>query len=993
MSSPLQKISITLAAGIFTLVTGMPAYADDTEIFLGQNGTSPTAPNVLFIIDTSGSMGNAPSTGGSLSKLQIVKDVFNKLIDNTTGINAALMRFDNHNGNNKGGYFLSPMLSINSTTRTTLKTQVNGLTAHGNTPLAETMYEAAQFYRGDSVVFGASTTPGTNASGVLDPNDSTKYKSPMTSECQKNYTVLLTDGLPTHDDDADTAITTLIGGGTSTPTTSYAIDKSCDFTTGDDCLEELTQYLYENDQVPDTAVKGKQNVTTYTIGFDTTASASLLTTAAEAAGGKFYPADSSSKLTDALNNILKSITDVNNTFMAPSIALNSFDGLTHHNQLYYAQYQPAFSAKWDGNIKSYELYNNTDPNAACSTTLKDADGNDALEAAAKCEDRYKVKKTARSFWSTNADGNNVPQGGAAGKLPAIPDNRKVYTYVGNTAPSSASPIDLTASGNALKETNTSISKTMLGDAAMTDTDRTNLLKWARGVDVDDANGNNVTTDARKNMGDPLHSQPVIVTYKTTDAKNAEMVLFVGTNEGYLHAINANLVNDSNKDSGNELFSFIPKELLPNLKTFKANSSSVAHPYGLDGGITAWVNDKNGNGTIDSSDNDSVYLYVGMRRGGKNYYALDVTDPTSPKLMWVIHGGTDANFTELGQTWSKPTLATIMVGSTKTKVLVFAGGYDVNQDATTTHTVDSMGRALYIVNAKTGERIWWAGPAGSSADLALDALTNSIPSDVRVVDTDLDGLDDRIYVGDTAAQLFRFDIADNGTVTGGVVAALGGATASDNRRFFYPPDVALTRAPGQSPYISINIGSGYRAHPLNDIIQDRFYSLRDYDIFAAPATYTPLTESNLLDVTTLATLSSTNYSDLYTKKSGWYISLGSTEKVLAPSITFNRRIIFTTYLPPSTSSVTCSQGGSGTGRVYFIDLFDGTPVVRSPAADPLITDPASLSTGDRFVKLQAPGIPAAPVVAFNPKPTPCVGMQCYPDSLSVTIDKTYWEQTQ
>jgi len=74
-----------------------------------------------------------------------------------------------------------------------------------------------------------------------------------------------------------------------------------------------------------------------------------------------------------------------------------------------------------------------------------------------------------------------------------------------------------------------------------------------------------------------------------------------------------------------------------------------------------------------------YLYVGMRRGGKNYYSFDITSKTSPSLKFRIEGGM-GDFAKLGQTWSKPTVTKIRLGSTEKTVLIFGGGYDEDQDS-------------------------------------------------------------------------------------------------------------------------------------------------------------------------------------------------------------------------------------------------------------------------------------------------------------------------
>ena len=106
-----------------------------------------------------------------------------------------------------------------------------------------------------------------------------------------------------------------------------------------------------------------------------------------------------------------------------------------------------------------------------------------------------------------------------------------------------------------------------------------LLKWTRGVDIKDDDEDGLVDDTRLHMGDPLHSIPTVLNYGGTSA-NPDSVVFVGTNEGYLHAINS--------DDGTELYSFIPPELLGNLGAFYQNHSNSRRTYGLDGDITLWV---------------------------------------------------------------------------------------------------------------------------------------------------------------------------------------------------------------------------------------------------------------------------------------------------------------------------------------------------------------------------------------------------------------------
>src|SRR5207245_7395668 len=98
------------------------------------------------------------------------------------------------------------------------------------------------------------------------------------------------------------------------------------------------------------------------------------------------------------------------------------------------------------------------------------------------------------------------------------------------------------------------------------------------------------------------------------------------------------------------------------------------------------------------------------------------------------------------------------------------------------------------------------------------------------------------------------------VAGGVIASLGTHddsphTAAATRRFYNPPDVAAVTKRGTPPFLNVAIGSGYRGHPLNTTIQDRFYAIRDYHPFdkLTQAQYNALTvthdsDANLIDIT-------------------------------------------------------------------------------------------------------------------------------------------------
>jgi len=745
----------------------------------------------------------SPDASATKTRLQIVKEVFSDVIDSTSGVNAGLMRFDNKSQEaNKGGYFLLPMQELNSTSRPTFKTAVNDLSPGGYTPLAETMYEAARYFRGEGVEFGDDTSPATNHTGVLDPADTSSYKSPVEYQCQQSSIVMLTDGDPTYDRDADSLIPALPDFG--------SVAGSCAFSS-DDCLDEVAHYLFDYDQ--DTVLDDDQNVTSYMIGFHT--DQSLLKNAASKGGGSYYTADDTGELATAFAKIITEILSINTTFVAPAVPVNAFNRLTHRNELYYALFRPNRNPQWAGNLKRYKL-------AGDPLVIADANDAPAVDDATGF-----FKDSSTSIWTQaidTPDGQDVTLGGAASMLTV---GRTVYTYTGAVAPANVS---LTASEHSFHESNAALTKSLLGIGTDTDAYRTDLLQWSRGVDIDDADEDGSVADARREMGDPLHSNPVVLNYGGTDAI-PDSTLFVATNEGFLHAFDTT--------DGTEVFSFMPQELLTNLDTLYANSGADDHPYGLDGPITVWANDANHNGVLQDSSGvtesgEHAYLYAGMRRGGKNYYALDVTNRNSPVLKWMIKGG-EGNYTELAQTWSRPQLARIKSSGVTKTVMFFGGGYDVNQD-TVDADVDSEGRALYMADAATGARLWWAGGTLSGATLALEDMQYGMPASVLVADLDADSLTDIIFAVDVGGQVWRFDFNNSGddtVITGGVVAKLAGSGPGEHRRFYEKPDVSLLkRSNGQLVY-AIGIGSGYRAHPLSAETQERYHMLFVGDVFSSP----------------------------------------------------------------------------------------------------------------------------------------------------------------
>ena len=426
-------------------------------------------------------------------------------------------------------------------------------------------------------------------------------------------------------------------------------------------------------------------------------------------------------------------------------------------------------------------------------------------------------------------------------------------------------------------------------------------------------------------------------------------------------------------------------------------------YGLDGSVVAWLNDQDNNGEINGTDH--VYLYVSMRRGGRNIYALDVTDTSAPELLWVIKGGF-GDYTELGETWSEVNVEKIKQGGTDKTVLVFGGGYDESQDNATVTTPDGVGRTVYIADAETGERLWSAGKDSATPTTFMDY---SIPARVKPLDISGDGYLDRLYVADMGGQIFRFDInntnglsVDN-SITGKRIAKLSGTGTSGARRFYYPPDVAAIDDNG-TRYHALIIASGYRAHPLNEDIHDRIYMIKDRDTGLTTSLSTNVNETKLHDATTnLAGGDATGIAADAIRKTelgdiqaadGWYIKLDDEtspgswlgEKGLAEALILDGVAIVTTYTPENTIVPGSCSPSAGSGKVYYLDLLDATPGFPGLSSD---------ERPERHSGLLRGGIPPSPTVIIpkGGEPTLCVGTECESANFGTPLSKTYWYEVE
>ena len=517
--------------------------------------------------------------------------------------------------------------------------------------------------------------------------------------------------------------------------------------------------------------------------------------------------------------------------------------------------------------------------------------------------------------------------------------------------------------------------------------RDDLINWVRGTNVRlDDNPNPIATNVRGYLhGDVLHSRPAVINYnRTAQPANRDLVVYYGSNDGIVHAVKGG----QNDLDGDEKWGFIPTEFYTGLTRLynQAPIISTSNPrtYFADGPISVDTVYNSDTSTTPPTDRlegvgARAQIYVGMRRGGRFYYSLDVTSPDAPVFKWKISNSTPG-FEELGQTWSEARVAKVklnasecpgggtalsppVAGQVSCKVLVFGGGYDAAANDPATQGTATMGRAIFIVDAITGELIWFTGPtaAGSvtipsgASYVQTSGMTYAIPADLSVINTDLDvqNLADRIYAADTGANIWRVNISDPNPANWAVgqIASLGGS-AANARKFLFAPDVVAF----DSTTDSVLIGSGDREHPFDTTIANRYYMIKDaHGINTLPADPSEVvTESNLCDLTansiqgTDAVAAAADQTCLATSK-GWLIRFATGEKTVTGATTLGGTTIFATNTPASVATPGSCTGSLGLALIYGVDFKNATATID-------FNGDGVLSAGERNIERVGGGFP-------------------------------------
>ncbi len=420
---------------------------------------------------------------------------------------------------------------------------------------------------------------------------------------------------------------------------------------------------------------------------------------------------------------------------------------------------------------------------------------------------------------------------------------------------------------------------------------TNMVNFLRGqYQYEDRSSNTAVNRLFRSRdavtGDFTESQPAFIgkpTFSYTDAGYSAFVtaqssraktVYIGGNDGMLHAYNA--------VDGTERWAFVPRAVIPNMWKLSDKNYGSNH--------TNYVNGAPIISDIYNGSSWRTILVGGLNGGGREFYALDITDPTTPSLLWEIDSTTD---NDIGYSFGQPVITKKADG---TWVVLLTSGYDNISPG----SGDSI---LFVRNAWTGASI---------SKIATGSGTAASPSGLSRIGTWADkpqqnNLAGYTYGGDLNGNVWRFDI-NAGTVM--KFAVLKDASGNVQPITTEP----ILGSINSTRVVYIGTGKYLELGDLTDTQKQTVYAIKDDNV-----TTTIVNPRTVLVQQTITTSGSTravttaNPVDFATGL-GWYVDLPDSGE----RVNVNPRLDSGTLFVPTTvpSNTVCLPGGYG-----WLNFFD------------------------------------------------------------------------
>ena len=631
-------------------------------------------------------------------------------------------------------------------------------------------------------------------------------------------------------------------------------------------------------------------IKTFAIGFTTGDGSSYVSLSDAGHSSPDSPlfAEDESGMIDALTTYITKIISTQSTFTTPTI----IPGITNSDNILQSTFSFKSNHQWKGHLYKYALNN---------------DG--SIGALA---------------WDAGSILNQTPAA-----------NRNIWTVADSITHSTNNFTDVNI--DRLRSPISENSSTSLNDVALT-----NLINFIRGIDSysefpsgTDDDGDTLLTGERWKLADIYHSKAADVgapsafysdeanvksesyyraingyqSFKTSNdcggscAARPETI-YVGSNSGMLHAFDAT--------TGDERWGFIPPGLLPYLRNvISSQSAQSTSIYGVDGSPA--IKD------IKIGSSWKTVLLGGLRQGSPSYYALDITDPLNPTHLFSFMFNKNTNivsywdssnvrtnyaaasvptaydYTALGESWSDPLILNIDVGSgTRKWVGVFGGGYNNN-------VVSSVGSVVYVIDLENGGQVLQkiTIPDNNGSDGILNAVPprlTAITADTTNTFTAAGAL---VYFTDISGSLWKINLTDSGTLYAKTRVFDAEATYTNDRLCYFSTTPSILSDGKLMQFFGTADIS--RIGNISSSIANRIYGVTDSDYPSYVNITSPFTVSSMLDVSTNAAICPS------ASQKGWYINLGSSEKITAAATARSNEVIFSRYTPDSSN--VCNNGTS------------------------------------------------------------------------------------
>ena len=663
-------------------------------------------------------------------------------------------------------------------------------------------------------------------SGNLQPTEGGPLPVPPNS-CGKNYVVIVTNGLPSVKAD----------GSPSADVTTMLADASAA-----------------------AAALQSQNVLTYIVGFALPFGvnpAQLDTIAAAGGTDTAYNASNAAQLSSALDAVFADI--LRRSGAASAVALNS--SAVKSNAFLY---QAKFDQGWTGQLQQYAI------NPANGALTRHPEN----EAGLRLDARDLVASPRLMLTYKPSNGAGIP-----------------FRWPANPAVPVATELDL--SQVAALNTDAFGSNDSRGAA------RLEYFRGDRSLE-----GANPATQFRvrnSRLGDMVNSAPIYVGRPSLNLRDTsyapfrtamagrEPIVYVGGNDGLLHAFNA--------ATGIEKFAYMPATVFPQVSSL--TSQGYSHRYYVDASPS--VDDAKIGGSW------HTVLVSGLGAGGRGVFALDITDPSTfseanadAMSLWEFNSSNDA---DLGLTYGAPAIFKLNNGQWGA---IFGNGYN---------STASGKSGIFIVNLTTGALI---------RKILTSAGSNATPNGIgpiNAIDIDGNGTADVVYGGDLTGRLWKFDLGDalaaNWTVAFSGNPLFHAVVSGNDQPITSAPEVTLHPISGLM--VMFGTGSYIEVNDASTTTTQTIYGVRDNGTAS-------LSRSDLVQqsVTGVVTVDSARYRTMssnpinWASQSGWFIDLPDVgERVAVDPVLRAGRALFTTLVP---SSDPCTAGG--TGWLMAIDYATG-----------------------------------------------------------------------